>query len=329
MTETAVGRAAESAHQQYEGAIEVEVTGRYVTARDVLEVELTPVDGSDWPDHAAGAHVDVQLPNGLLRQYSLVAPSAGQRSNRVAVLKTADSRGGSEFIHERLALGHRILVSEPKNNFALVEGEHVVLVAGGIGVTPLLAMARELAAAGRSFEFHYQVRTPDRAAYRAELHELVPEGQLFVRSDSEDGFFNPETVFASTSANAEVYVCGPEAFMEHVIKGAEAAGLGPVHVEHFKHEADTEGRPFVLKAANSGLTLEVGANQTPFEVLDAAGVFVPTACEQGVCGTCVVRVLEGTPDHRDVVLSASEKAAGKTVALCCSRSLTPELVVEI
>ena len=305
------------------------MTGRYAIAPDVLEVELTPVDGSDWPDHAAGAHVDVQLPNGLLRQYSLVAPSVAGRSNRVAVLKTVDSRGGSAFIHERLMLGHRILVSEPKNNFELVDRGHVVLVAGGIGVTPLLAMARELAAAGRTFEFHYQVRTPDRAAYRDELRELVPDDRLFIRSDSEDGFLNPETVFATASTNVEVYVCGPEAFMAHVIEGAEAAGLNSVHVEHFKHEADTDGRPFVLKAVKSGLTLEVGADQTPFEVLDAAGVFVPTACEQGVCGTCVVKVVGGTPDHRDVVLSAREKAAGTTVALCCSRSLTPELVVEI
>lgn len=329
MTETAARPAASAPSQPYEGALEVEVTGRYAMARDVLEIELTPVDGQPWPDHAAGAHLDVQLPNGLLRQYSLVAPAAGRRSNRIAVLKTADSRGGSAFIHERLTLGHRILVSEPKNNFELVDAEHVVLVAGGIGVTPLLAMARELAATGRSFEFHYQVRTPDRAAYVAELHELVPEGRLFIRSDSEDGFFNPEVAFAAATPGAELYVCGPEAFMTHVIKGAEATGIRAVHIEHFKHEADTEGRPFVVTAATSGLTLEVGADQTPFEVLDAAGVFVPTACEQGVCGTCVVRVLDGTPDHRDVVLSAEEKASGKMVALCCSRSLTPELVVEI
>lgn len=309
-----------------DGMVEVEVTGRRVVARDVLEVEFRPVDGG-WPDHGPGAHVDVHLPNGLIRQYSLLSAARGARSAKIAVLKTLDSRGGSRLVHERLRPGHRLLVSEPKNTFELGTDEHAVLIAGGIGVTPLLAMARELAARGASFEFHYRVRTLDRAAYADELKTLVPQGKLHIGSGG--GGLAPESVLREAGPRARVYVCGPEPFMDHVRKGAVAAGLGAeaVRVEHFKHDADTEGRPFRLTAARSKVTVDVGATETPAQVLDRAGVFVPTACEQGVCGTCAVRVLAGTPDHRDVVLTARERES--LITLCCSRAATPEIVVDL
>ncbi|MFI5613591.1 PDR/VanB family oxidoreductase [Amycolatopsis sp. NPDC051903] len=315
-----------------EGTVEVEVAARRVVANGVLEIELRPVDGTPWPGHGPGAHVDVHLPNGLIRQYSLLSASDGAQPAKIAVLKTDDSRGGSRFVHERLRPGHRILVSEPKNTFELGEKDaHAVLIAGGIGVTPLLAMARRLAARGASFEFHYRVRTPDRAAYATELAALVPAGALHVAADSDGSTFTPEDVLRAAGPNATVYVCGPEAFMEYVRKGALAAGIAAdaFRVEHFKHEADTEGRPFTLTAARSKVTVRVGATETPAQVLDRAGVFVPTACEQGVCGTCVARVVSGTPDHRDVVLTAAEKASGSVVTLCCSRAATPELVVDL
>ncbi|WP_432845079.1 PDR/VanB family oxidoreductase [Amycolatopsis sp. CA-161197] len=315
-----------------EGTIEVEVSGRRIVGSGVLEVELRPVDGSPWPGHGPGAHVDVHLPNGLIRQYSLLSASEEDGTAKIAVLKTADSRGGSRFVHERLRPGHRILVSEPKNTFELVEDdEHAVLIAGGIGVTPLLAMARRLAARNAGFEFHYRVRAPDRAVYTAELESLVPPGALHVGADSDGSAFAPEEVLRAAGPQSTVYVCGPEAFMDFVRKGALAAGIGAgaFRVEHFKHEADTEGRPFVLTAARSKVTVEVGATETPAQVLDRAGVFVPTACEQGVCGTCVVGVLSGTPDHRDVVLTPGEKASGSVISLCCSRAATSELVVDL
>ncbi|MEW2544498.1 PDR/VanB family oxidoreductase [Streptomyces sp. NPDC047002] len=316
----------------YDGAVEAEVVGRRAVARDVLEVELRPVDGGPWPDHDAGAHVDVWLPNGLVRQYSLVAPARAAATCRIAVLKAADSRGGSVYVHERLLTGHRLLVSEPKNTFELADaGPGPVLIAGGIGVTPLLAMARTLAARGRPFAFHYQVRTPDRAAYAAELRGLVPEGALHVRADFDDGFFPAAEVLRAAGPETSVYVCGPEAFMEFVRKEGEAAGVAAeaFHVEHFKHDADTAGHPFTLTAVRSGATVEVGAADTPSRALARAGVFVPTACEQGVCGTCVVRVLGGSPDHRDVVLSAAEKASGQVMALCCSRASGQSIAVDL
>lgn len=316
----------------YDLALEVEVVGRKVVARDVLEVELRPVDGDPWPDHDAGAHVDVWLPNGLVRQYSLVAPSNEAATGRIAVLKAADSRGGSVYIHERVLVGQRLLVSEPKNNFELAVGDQrPVLVAGGIGVTPLLAMARALAEQGRPFEFYYQVRTPDRAAYAAELRELVPGPGLHLRSSSVDGYFTPEEVLRAAGPGVTVYVCGPEPFMEHVRKGAEAVGVGAdsFHVERFKHDADTAGHPFSLTARRSGVTVLVGDSDTPSRALARAGVFVPTACEQGVCGTCVARVLAGTPDHRDVILSAEEKAQGHLMTLCCSRASGESITIDL
>ena len=314
-----------------DGVVEVEVVDRRVVANGVLEVELRPVDGRPWPDHGPGAHVDVYLPNGLIRQYSLLSAAKGAPTAKIAVLKTVDSRGGSRLVHERLRPGHRILVSAPKNTFELApDDEHAVLIAGGIGVTPLLAMARELAARDRSFEFHYRVRTPDRAAFADELAELVPDGALHLGADSDGDVFAPETVLRAAGPQATVYVCGPEPFMEFVRKGATAAGLpaDAVRVEHFKHDADTEGRPFTLTAARSKVTVAVGPADTPAQALDRAGVFVPTACEQGVCGTCKVRVLAGTADHRDVVLTADERSGG-LITLCCSRSTTDELVVEL
>ena len=279
-----------------EGTVEVEVSGRRIVGNGVLEVELRPVDGSPWPGHGPGAHVDVHLPNGLIRQYSLLAASAGAETAKIAVLKTADSRGGSRFVHRAAAARAPDPRERAQEHVRAGEDDaHVVLIAGGIGVTPLLAMARRLAARHAGFEFHYRVRTPDRAVYTAELESLVPAGALHVGADSDGSTFAPEDVLRAAGPHSTVYVCGPEPFMDYVRKGALAAGIGAeaFRVEHFKHEADTEGRPFVLTAARSKVTVEVGATETPAQVLDRAGVFVPTACEQGVCGTCVVGVLSG------------------------------------
>jgi vanillate monooxygenase ferredoxin subunit len=311
--------------------LEVRVAARRLAADDIVEIELVPVAGGELPAFEAGAHIDLHLGAGLVRQYSLHNDPRERHRWCIGVLKDAASRGGSEAVHRDLHEGRSLTVGLPRNHFPLQADEaDSVLVAGGIGITPLLAMARALQAQGRRFALHYCARSRRRAAFADAIaaSDLAPHS--FFHFDDEGGRLSMAHALEGRPG-ARVYICGPSGFIEWARGEAAAHGVpaGRIHVEHFGAEVPTEGGAFTVVAQRSGLTLQVGEKDTIAQVLLAAGVRVELSCEQGVCGTCLTRVVEGTPDHRDLYQSDEEKAANEQLTVCCSRSCSARLVLDI
>jgi vanillate O-demethylase ferredoxin subunit len=314
--------------------LEVRVSCTRPVADDIRMLDFVPTLGGALPAFSAGAHIDVYLPGGLVRQYSLCNGPNDQTAYRIGVLLEPNSRGGSKAIHA-LQEGARLQIDAPRNLFELnPQAGYSVLLAGGIGITPLLSMAAHLAATGRPFEFHYFVRSRSRAAFLEQLESagMAPHFQL--HADDEQLGFNCSAALKRTYADdTHVYVCGPAGFIDAMLSSATAAGYEPrqLHREYFAPVDDlkTESQPFSLELARSGRTIVVGAAETTAKALARCGVNVPLSCEQGVCGTCLTKVLAGTPLHRDVFLSDAERERNDCFTPCCSRSRTPILVVDL
>jgi ferredoxin-NADP reductase len=309
-------------------------TLRYEAA-DVISVELHPEPGSTFPPFEAGAHIDLNLPNGITRSYSLCNPSSDKDRYVVAVLRDRASRGGSACVHQDLRIGMRLPISVPLNNFALHEdAAHSVLIAGGIGVTPILCMARRLKQLGKSFEVMYFARSRRDAAFVAELQALgVP---LHLHFDGEAG--GPPDLRAllaqrAPDAQTHHYACGPAVMLDAFEKLCAELGHTNAHIERFSAvevAASADARSsYTVLLKRSGRSIEVTPEKSLLDTLLAAGVQVEHSCCEGVCGSCETRVLEGEPDHRDSVLSAKERAANKIMMVCVSgcksRSLTLDL----
>lgn len=315
--------------------IKVRVASRAQAAEGIVRLDLVSADGRDLPPFEAGAHIDLFLGNGLTRQYSLCSDPAERGFYRIAVLREPASRGGSAHVHEALIEGATLEVSSPRNLFALDEtAEEHVLFAGGVGVTPILAMARRLSALGRPFTFHYCARDRSRAAFLDELAAAPFSSAVRLSFDAEPQTrLDLDTALARPAPQRRLYVCGPGGFMAHVIDGALARGWSPdqIRKEHFAAAPAPEGqdRPFELLIASSGQVVAVSADQTAAQALEAAGVFVPVSCEQGVCGTCLTRVIEGEPDHRDAFQTNDERAANDQFTPCCSRARSQRLVLDL
>ncbi|HJV41368.1 PDR/VanB family oxidoreductase [Caulobacter sp.] len=314
--------------------IKVRVASRARVAEDIVRLDLVHAEGGELPSFSAGAHVDLFLGNGLTRQYSLCNDPADRDRYRIAVLREPSSRGGSAHVHDTLTEGAVLDISPPRNLFALDEtgGEHL-LFAGGVGVTPILAMAHRLHALGARFTLHYCARSRSRAAFLDELAAAPFAAAVRLTFDDEpDTRLDLDTALASPTPNRRLYVCGPGGFMRFVTEGAAARGWTPEQIrkEHFAAEASVgENQPFELLIASSGQVVPVPADQTAAQALEAAGVFVLLSCEQGVCGTCLTRVIEGQPDHRDTFQTDAEKATGEQFTPCCSRALGPRLVIDL
>ena len=302
----------------------------------IRSLRLVRLDGNPFTPgvYKAGAHVDVTGPTGIVRQYSLASPPGDPSSLVIAVKREPASRGGSVALHQ-LAVGDHLKISKPRNLLQLAdEADQHLLVAGGIGVTPLLSMAYELYSWGAEFDLHYFARSREEAAFvdllenRVEFTERVHWHFDVAPVDlpaSLDG------LRAGLSSASHVYTCGPAPFMEQVAAAlAPAVGSQHVHVEHFVPvDVDTSGdKPFSVEL-DTGETFDVPADRSILAVLEENGIEVFKSCEEGICGSCVSGVLEGTPDHRDNCLSAADKAAGKEMALCVSRALTDRLVIEL
>ena len=315
--------------------IAVRVARKTREAEAICSYELVRVDGAALPPFEAGAHIDVHLPNGLVRQYSLCnAPGETQRY-LIAVLRDAGSRGGSRAMHDEVDAGAVLAISEPKNHFALLEAGRTLLLAGGIGVTPILAMAEALATRGAPFEMHYCARSPERAAFRERIGAASFAGQVRFHYDSGDAAqrLDLASLLAGPESGAHLYVCGPQGFIDHVLDSAKALGWpsAQLHVEYFgAAPLDTSGdQPFDVKLASSGKVVSVPVGQSVVKALAAQGVEIPYSCEEGVCGTCLTRVLAGVPDHRDLYLTDEERAANDQFTPCCSRARTPLLVLDL
>ncbi|NVK43817.1 MAG: oxidoreductase [Oceanospirillaceae bacterium] len=315
-----------------ENTIIAHVLRREEQTDDIAAFELSAADGSLLPPFEAGAHIDVILDTGEIRQYSL-SNAPGDSVYRLGILNDPNSRGGSRQIHESLREGCEVRISAPRNHFPLdPKAGHSLLIGGGIGITPMIAMAYALKAAEQSFELHYCCRSESRAAFLEELkREFGAQLVLHFDDAGEANLIDPKGLCQSAAAGTHLYVCGPTGFMDWVIEQAKAAGMpkGSIHYEYFSAEVETGGEAFEVVAAQSGVTVQVGADQTIAQALKAAGVKVEVSCEQGVCGSCICDVLEGIPDHRDHFLSEEEREDNDQIAPCCSRAQSSRLVLDI
>jgi len=315
--------------------LSVKVVNKTQEAEDIVSLELASTDGKTLPSFSAGAHIDVNVPGGLTRQYSLLNDSGEQHRYVIGVLRDPESRGGSTAIHDKVNVGDVLQISEPKNHFPLVKSQRSVLFAGGIGVTPILCMARRLSAANADFQMHYCARTPERMAFKGDIESSAFAVRVQFHFDNGDDAqkLKLEEVLAEPQSGTHIYICGPTGFIDYVVNTAKAQGwpTEQVHLEYFGGvEVDTsDDESFEVKIASTGQTFTVPADKSITQVLDENDVFIPVSCEEGVCGTCLVRVLEGEPEHRDLYLTDSEHAANDQMTPCCSRSKSSVLVLDL
>ncbi|MFK4759846.1 PDR/VanB family oxidoreductase [Microbacterium sp. ZW T5_45] len=304
--------------------IRVRVRGLTREAEGVLAVELEPLADA-LPAWTPGAHIDLVLPSAPVRQYSLCGDPASTRY-RIAVLREPESRGGSRAVHERLRPGDEVVLREPKNHFVLEAAEEYVFVAGGIGITPLLPMVKAVAARGASWRLLYLGGSRSRMPFLDELASLDADRIRIVARDEGSRADLPAALTASP--DALVYACGPERMLTALTEIVDAERL---RVEYFAApEVEYEpGGPFRVRLDRSGLELEVAPEESILDVLRGAGVDVLSDCEEGICGSCETRVVEGEVEHRDFVLTAQEKTRSDCLMVCVSRASCPLLVLDV
>ncbi|WP_075259808.1 PDR/VanB family oxidoreductase [Herbaspirillum camelliae] len=320
------------------GRASFRVLRKWPVASEIVGVELVPLDGASLPVAPAGSHIEIVLPSTdgkpLIRHYSLCNSPSERDSYLVAIKREPTSRGGSAYIHEVLTPGHVVEVSEPRDQFPLVEdASHHLLFAGGIGITPLLSMAQKLHLEDRPFKLVYFARTLDHVAFPNRLENLGRTVQLQIGYSPEDTEESIKAALASAGSNTHVYVCGPAPFISTVERlSNETVGPDRFHCEHFGAAPVATGsadKEFEVELAKSGKIIRIKPHQTIIQALEETGLRPEISCEQGVCGTCLTRVLAGEPDHRDSYLSAAEKAAGKQILICVSRSKSERIVLDI
>ncbi|WP_024777111.1 PDR/VanB family oxidoreductase [Pseudomonas corrugata] len=316
--------------------IEVVVTSKRREAEGIFSLELAAIDRRPLPAFSAGSHIDVHLPNGLVRQYSLCNHPAENHRYLLGVLLDPASRGGSKAMHEQVQEGCRLRISEPRNLFPLQPAAGgSVLFAGGIGITPILCMAERLAQIGAAFELHYCARSTDRMAFIEYIRHSTFADRVHVHvDDGEDSQrLDAVRVLSMPATDRHLYVCGPNGFMEHVLGTARALGWAEaqLHREYFAGAAvpTSEAGGFEVQLASSGRCLQVPAHHSVAQVLLEAGIDIPLSCEQGICGTCITRVLEGEPEHRDMFLTDAERARNDQFTPCCSRARSARLVLDL
>lgn len=297
----------------------------------VLSLTLVDPRGEALPAWEPGAHIDLTLGSSLVRQYSLCGDPGVRDRYRVAVLRDQAAVGGSEFVHEGLRPGHKLPVAGPRNNFALLPARRYVFIAGGIGITPILAMATAVEAAGADWQLYYGGR---RRASMAFIDELAAYGdRVRVLPEDETGRLDLAEILPTHDADTLVYCCGPEALLAAVEAHTKDWPGETLQVERFRAkqvEAPDGGeRGVELVLQQSGRTVDVPGDCSLLEALLAAGVDVPNSCRDGICGSCETRVLEGTPDHRDSLLSETEQAAGRSMMVCVSRAKSDRLVLDL
>lgn len=317
-----------------ETVLKVIVRKREKHTDGVIVLEFARADGGVLPAFEAGAHIDVHLRDDLIRQYSLCGDPADTSVYRVGILRDSHSRGGSIAAHVSLYEGTELTISLPRNHFPLMkEAKRSILIGGGIGITPMISMAYALHAAQQPFELWYCGRARATSAFITELENspFAKNVKMHFTAEHRSQRLNLQKILKSADADTHLYVCGPSGFMTWVIDSAKTFGMpdSNVHKEFFNVEVETGGASFEVVAEQSGITVQVGENESIADALKAAGVKVKVSCEQGTCGTCLCDVIEGTPEHRDVYLTEEEKEDNDQITLCCSRSLSPRLVLDI
>ena len=310
--------------------IDVRLTCIRYAARDTLVFEMRKADGSPLPEVEPGAHIDVHLPNNLIRQYSLLHTGPALTAYSIGVKRDPNSRGGSVFMHDQLRVGSPLKISQPRNHFALqLDAAESVLVAGGIGITPLYCMANRLAELYKPWRLLYAARTRADAAF---LEELAPHENVMFHFDDEQAgnILDLGAIIRNAPILSHFYCCGPTPMIKAFEAAARDVPSERVHVEYFTAASTPalEGG-FVVELARSKMEFSIPKGKTILEILMAAGVQVPHSCESGVCGSCETRILMGQADHRDSILDARERAEGRTMMICCSGSKSERLVLDL
>ena len=310
--------------------ITLRLTAIRYAAVDTHLYEFDDPDGRPLPAYEPGAHIDVHMPSALMRQYSLARPYRSGQPYLVGVKFDRGGRGGSRYLHEQARVGELFRIAPPRNHFPLTEtAAHTVLIAGGIGVTPVWCMAQRLEEIAAPFELHYAVRTRADAAFLEALERMAPRARLHVDVEA-GGVLDVAAILAKAPKAAHLYCCGPAPMMAAFEAAAADWPPEQVHVEYFSGPAPApiEGG-FTVVLAKSAREFVIAPGVTILETLRQAGMSVVASCEQGVCGTCETRVIEGVPDHRDLLLTPAEKASNKTMMICCSGSLSDRLVLDL
>ncbi len=314
--------------------IQATITRLQAIARDIVLIKLQATDKRALPGASPGAHIDLHLPNGQIRQYSLTNAEgkATQASYQIAVARDVNSRGGSAWMHDKLRTGTSLSISAPRNLFELDTAApgKVLFIGAGIGITPIYAMVKAAQQNGMDWQLMACARSASRLAFQEELHALDPRRVQF-HFDMEQGTpLNLEALLSASAWDA-VYACGPAGLLDAIEQATANWPAGAVRMERFKAQTQDPSThtAFQLVLAQSGLTVEVQANESPLEALERIGIEHPYACREGLCGTCEVRVLEGQPDHKDNVLSEQERTAGQRFIPCVSRCSGSKLVIEL
>lgn len=313
-----------------EALLSLRLTAVRYAALDTHLFEFSSTDGAPLPAYDPGAHIDVHMPGGLMRQYSLARPYRADQPYLVGIKLDAGTRGGSRYMHESARVGRLFRIGGPRNNFPLKEdAPHSVLIAGGIGITPVWCMAQRLEEIGASFELHYAVRARADAVFLEELERMAPKLRLHVDAEAQ-AVLDVPAILRAAPQGAHLYCCGPGPMLQAFEAASADWPEAQRHVEYFSAPQlkPIEGG-FVVVLGKSGREFIVAPGTTILETLRAAGLNVPASCEQGVCGACETKILEGTPDHRDLLLTPAEKASGKTLMICCSGSLSERLVLDL
>lgn len=312
----------------------VRVTAIRDAAEGIKVFDLEPADGRPLSPFEAGAHIDVHVPNGPMRQYSICSDPAKPSSYSIAVKREPESRGGSAAMHDTIDVGSIMGIGGPRNFFPLADdARRHVFIAGGIGITPIMAMIRRVSALGGKWVLHYCARGREFAAFYDELKAAAPGNVIAYFSEAP--LLDTAELLKTFEDGDHLYCCGPEPLMQAVERNSRHWPQGHVHFEWFSNPdagapaGSAPDRMFEVELRRSGRVLTVPANRSILAVLRDAGIPAQSGCEEGVCGVCETSVVEGQPDHRDRILSDEEKAAGKTMLICVSRARGERLVLDI
>jgi ferredoxin-NADP reductase len=307
------------------------VAGRSRVADGVVLLVLADPDGLSLPAWQPGAHLELVLPSGLIRHYSLCGDPDDPSTYTVAVLRVADGDGGSREIHDTDLEGMLLEVRGPRNNFALQAADRYLFLAGGIGITPISAMVREIAESGRAWRLVYGGRSRSSMAFLRELHDLDPAAVQIVPQD-EHGLLDLAGELGAAAAGTAVYACGPPAMLAAVTELCASRPDLTLRLERFTTDgpaASVDAAAFEVELRRTGVVLQVPADRSLLDVVRDVVRTQPYSCAEGICGTCETDVLDGIPEHHDDVLSDAERASNKTMMLCVGRSKSPRLVLDL
>ncbi|WP_318828415.1 PDR/VanB family oxidoreductase [Burkholderia cepacia] len=316
--------------------LSVRVARKSAETADIVTLELVDPDGGMLPEFSAGAHIDMELPGGYIRQYSLCNSPQERHRYLIGVLNDRAGRGGSRSVHENVRETDIVRIGVPRNFFALADDAfRSLLLAGGIGVTPILSMAEELSRRGANFAMHYCTRSVEKTAFldRIRSSAYAERVQIHLDDGGLEQRLDMDALLSQPDDGTHLYVCGPTGFLDTVLQIAKTSGWKDCHI-HFERFAAASAdvvseTPFDVVIASSGQTVRVPAGRSVVDALGDAGFVIPVACQQGACGTCLTRVLDGEPDHRDVFMTPEEHAMNDRFTPCCSRSKTDLLVLDL